>query len=169
MERAVRQDMSEEQSTGKNGAGKNASASPQQAEPAPTRTENSVERSLEEFIARANSTFVEMDGWGLEEERAAEERRLAAQKAAAEQALKAEAARAEAAHSQLQRVEQELARTRAELTRSRTESASSTLITTMPFAAPPRRTPWGAITFALVAGAGVTVGIIHFGRRARSA
>ena len=68
----MRQDMSEEQSAGKNGAGKNGKQPQQPAEPAPTRTENSVERSLEEFIARANSTFLEMDGWGLEEERAAE-------------------------------------------------------------------------------------------------
>ena len=65
----MRQDMSEEQSAGKNGAGRNG-ATPQAAEAPPQRTENSVERSLEEFIARANSTFLEMDGWGLEEERA---------------------------------------------------------------------------------------------------
>ena len=73
-ERVVRVD-SNDQEAGKNGAGKNGKQqTTAEATPAPVskegRTEHSVERSLEEFIARANSTFVAVDGWGLEEEEA---------------------------------------------------------------------------------------------------
>jgi hypothetical protein len=83
------------------------------AEGAPTG-ENAVERSLEDFIARANSTFIDADGWDLGEE--------ARQKEAAEHAL-AEAERLKRALADAESVRGELARAREELARAREEAA----------------------------------------------
>src|SRR3990172_5069982 len=62
-ERVVRLDPEE---AGKNGSANGKNGKPPFPAAGPQTGESAVERSLEDFIARANSSLLDMDGWGVE-------------------------------------------------------------------------------------------------------
>jgi hypothetical protein len=133
----------------------------------PERQDNSVEKSLEDFIARANSTFLS-DGWDLTAEQEAKPPEPAPLPADVQEKL-----------AELEQMRGEVDKLRARATSAEARAAEAVKVKAVTPIAPavertevvrldqlePKivtRTNWGATFVALVAGAGIMFGVMKF-------